>query len=124
MITDGPLRPHGNAHLLADTPPQQSARTRIPRPAAADGRRDGAGGLLLCGAYEMNADLVHPLLRDLPQVIHIRAAAQADPRLQATAGLLTAELRQPGPGTQALVLALLDTLLVYALRNVLDRNAD
>jgi hypothetical protein len=72
----------------------------------------------------MAADLVHPLLRDLPQVIHIPAAAADDPQLQATAGLLADELRQPGPGTQALVPALLDTLLVYALRNVLDRTAE
>jgi hypothetical protein len=126
------LRAHGDGHLLADTPatrplapPCRSGRVQVPRQAAARSHRDGVVAVLLCGAYEMDADLVHPLLRDLPEVIHIpAAAANDDPQLQATAGLLAAELRQPGPGTQALVPALLDTLLVYVLRSVLDRAAE
>jgi len=125
------LRAHGDGHLLADTPatrplapPCRSDRVPVPRQAAARSHGDGVVAVLLCGAHEMDADLVHPLLRDLPEVIHIPAAAANDPQLQARAGLLAAELKQPGPGTQALVPALLDTLLVYVLRGVLDQAAE
>ncbi|WP_255521851.1 AraC family transcriptional regulator [Actinoplanes aureus] len=70
----------------------------------------------LCGAYELDPHLVHPLIRDLPDLIHIPAQWGRHPHLRATVDLLAAELTGPGPGSDALIPALLDTMLVYLLR--------
>jgi len=136
-VTLGPgdlvLRAHGDGHVLADTlatrpfaPACRPDRVPLPRHAAATapGHSDGIVAVLLCGAYEVDPDLVHPLLLDLPDVIHIPASSAHSAQLRSTAELLTAELRQPKPGTEALVPGLLDTLLVYVLRSVLDRAAE
>ncbi|MCO1582705.1 AraC family transcriptional regulator [Crossiella sp. SN42] len=72
----------------------------------------------LCGAYELTPARTHPLLRTLPTAIHLPAATQP-PELTAARTLLAAELTTPGQGTDALIPALLDTLLVYLLRGCL-----
>jgi AraC-like DNA-binding protein len=56
--------------------------------------------------------VAHPLLLSLPEIIHL----PADARLRATVELLDAELAQPGLGADAVIPALLDTLLVHILR--------
>lgn len=61
----------------------------------------------LCGAYELAR--LHPLLSALPPILR----ASSSP---ATA-LLNAELAQPTLGSDALIPALLDVLLVHALRS-------
>jgi AraC-like DNA-binding protein len=77
----------------------------------------------LCGAYEVDPVLVHPLLLDLPEVIHLPARPGRNPELRAAVDLLAAELdRPPRLGTDALVPALLETLLLYILRTWLDEQ--
>lgn len=84
------LLPHGRGHALAG----------------------GADTLTLCGAYELAPEGGHPLLRELPEIVHLRAEGD----LKTAVSLLTTELSQPGLGTEALVPALLDMLLLYTLR--------
>ncbi|MET9653076.1 AraC family transcriptional regulator [Streptomyces sp. NPDC006460] len=115
------LLAHGTGHALADrpdTPPTDVA----PRP---DGSwptppdRGPVGAretLLLCGAYQLSRVRAHPLLTELPSYVHLPARAGAHPRLRAAVDLLGAELAEPQPGTDAVVPALLDTLLLYLLR--------
>jgi AraC-like DNA-binding protein len=55
---------------------------------------------------------VHPLVHDLPEVIHLSPTEE----LRAAVGLLTAELERPRLGTDAVVPALLEMLLLYLLR--------
>ncbi|GIE98786.1 AraC family transcriptional regulator [Paractinoplanes rishiriensis] len=116
------FRPHGPAHTLSDDPSTRPV-TAACHPApdgplfAVDeiGTPAGTGvTVTLCGAYELDPVLVHPLLLDLPDLIHVRAA-----HLPA-ADLLAAELERPRLGTDALVPALLETLLLYLLRAALD----
>jgi AraC-like DNA-binding protein len=113
------FRPHGPAHTLSDQPTTRPV-TAACRPApdgplfAVDEVGSGTGGTVtLCGAYELDPVLVHPLLLDLPDLIHLRTGLPA-------AGLLADELRRPRLGTDALVPALLETLLLYLLRAALD----
>lgn len=63
----------------------------------------------LCGAYEVNPSRLHPLLRSLPPVLRTSSSPAVE--------LLNAELAQPDLGSDALVPALLDVLLVHALRS-------
>jgi AraC-like DNA-binding protein len=133
-VGDVVFRPHGQAHTLADSP-----STRPTTPAC---RSDQPGVLqryavdtvgvpsdtgtpatvTLCGAYELDPALVHPLLHDLPELIHIPAHLGRHPQLRATVDLLAGELVRPGLGTDALIPALLDTLLLYILRSWLDQR--
>ncbi|MEU4689277.1 AraC family transcriptional regulator [Actinoplanes sp. NPDC023714] len=113
------FRPHGRGHVLADSP-----ATRPVTPACAPGDPilepppAGEETITLCGAYEVEPELVHPMISDLPELIHLRAR----PGDGITAGLgpvvgqLATELTEPGPGSDALIPALLDMMLVHVLR--------
>nr|WP_203858996.1 AraC family transcriptional regulator [Plantactinospora mayteni] len=131
------FRPHGRGHVLADSPstrptapacdptdPRLLARAAVDTIGPAGGDTlDGEAGLTvtLCGAYELDPARTHPLLDDLPELIHLPAHLGRYPDLRATVDLLAAELASPRLGTDALVPALLDTLLLYILRAWFDR---
>ncbi|ROO86019.1 AraC-like DNA-binding protein [Actinocorallia herbida] len=116
---DALLLPHGGEYGMADAPtafadlplvgegesvPERPAATRSP------------SAVLLCGSYELAADRGHPLLDDLPGIVRLPARPGHRSCLHAAVDLLGAELRDPGPGSDAVVPSLLDTLLVYILR--------
>ncbi|SNQ51800.1 Transcriptional regulator, AraC family [Frankia canadensis] len=72
---------------------------------------------LLCGAYVLDQSRPHPLLADLPDVIHLPARVGRHPRLRTAVDLLGAEVAEaPQAGASASVAALLDLLLLYLLR--------
>ncbi|MEV7984939.1 AraC family transcriptional regulator [Micromonospora sp. NPDC085948] len=127
--------PHGRGHALADSP-----STPLVAPAcdpndgrflqryatATVGEPVGTGGptaVTLCGAYQLDRARTHPLLDDLPGLIHLPAHLGRQPELRATVALLAAELQRPRLGTDAIVPALLDTLLLYILRAWFDEQA-
>ncbi|WP_058043339.1 AraC family transcriptional regulator [Streptomyces roseifaciens] len=112
---------HGYGHGLADDPgtPLEDARSKPDGswPSLRDrGPVRGDDTLMLCGAYRLNKARAHPLLTDLPPFIHLPARIGAHDRLRAAIELLGAELADPQPGSDAVVPALLDTLLLYLLR--------
>lgn len=78
-------------------------------------RKPGTGEetVLLCGAYGLEGSLCDGLLAALPPVVHLPAPAGP---LRATLDLLAAELDVPAPGGQTVLDRLLDTALVFALR--------
>lgn len=114
--------PHGKGHALADSPatpidaeacdpndPGFLARhAHLPTPGT------GPRTVTLCGAYQLDPVRAHPLLLTLPEVIHLPARLGQDVRT--AVDLLGAELERPRLGTDALISALLDTLLLYILR--------
>jgi AraC-like DNA-binding protein len=125
------FRPHGHGHTLADHPSTRPAGPACgPADRAASRRYSGetvgvpATGapptVTLCGAYELDPARSHPLLHDLPALIHLPAHLGRHPELRATVDLLAAELDRPRLGTDAIVPALLDTLLLHLLRSWID----
>lgn len=84
---------------------------------------DAPATVTLCGAYELGPARAHPLLHDLPELIHLPAHLGRHPELRATVDLLATELERPRLGTDAIVPALLDTLLLHILRTWLDQQA-
>lgn len=115
------FRPHGRAHALAGTPDAVPAPCTDQPGAAADDlallpdRKHAPHGqevITLCGAYEIDPAQVHPLVHDLPELIRLSPTDE----LRAAVGLLTAELEHPRLGTDAVVPALLEMLLLYLLR--------
>ncbi len=127
-VGDVVFLPHAGRHGLADAPstplaehvcdPREGPRFERRYAAPPVGRAPAGASttVTLCGAYELDAARVHPLLADLPPLLHLPARLGRHPRLRAAVDLLGAELEEPQQGTGALVPALLDTLLLYILR--------
>lgn len=74
------------------------------------------GTVLMGGTYDLAGARPHPLFADLPDVVHLRARVGIASELRTVVDLLGAELDRDLPGTSAATPALLDLLLLYALR--------
>jgi AraC-like DNA-binding protein len=72
--------------------------------------------IMLSGLYPLDRTRCHPVVSDLPEVIHLPAHRGQHPSLRAAIDLLSVELEHPSIGADAVVSALLDTLWLYALR--------
>jgi AraC-like DNA-binding protein len=78
--------------------------------------RGPATTVLMCGSYRFNRIRPHPMLTELPDIIHIPRRAGRHSELSAVIELLGNELDGRRPGTDALVSGLLDVMLLYILR--------
>jgi AraC-like DNA-binding protein len=108
--------PRGSAHGLAAAPDTPLLDHGV---SLADlGAEDGPAGetVLLCGAYLLERSRSHPLLAELPEVVHLPARGGRHPGLRGAVDLLDAELDRQRPGVDAMVPALLDVLLLQVLR--------
>ncbi|GAA2663034.1 AraC family transcriptional regulator [Nonomuraea recticatena] len=116
----------GRGHILADHPstPAEVERPEQFQPGSPIGtvRLGGDGALtsLLCGNYHLDQGRPHPLVRQLPEVIHLRTRHGHHPELSAAVQLLGAELENPRIGSDGIVPTLIDSLLLYVLRAWLE----
>ena len=132
------LLPHGAGHVLADSPADRRAleaavpferwvdghglRMAAPPPPPADA--PGAAELL-CGKYRLDRSHTHPLMAELPDVVHLPNRVGSHPELRAAIDLLGREIGAHRPGTGVVVPGLLDLLLVYMVRAwMTDGGAD
>jgi AraC-like DNA-binding protein len=111
----------GSAHVLCDdltTEPIDFVPERVEE-GSPIGRivLDGPGErtLIVCGAYQLDYR-PHPVLGELPDVVHLPASATHHPALRATVQQLHAELEAPGTGSTHIVSELLDLMFLYILR--------
>ena len=116
----------GRGHILADdpaTPPQCVPPERVtdnsPIGSISLGG-DGPQTSLLCGNYHLDQGRAHPLVRQLPEIVHLQARPGRHPELTAAVQLLGAELENPRIGSCGIVPALIDSLLLYILRAWLE----
>ncbi|MEZ7127430.1 AraC family transcriptional regulator [Nonomuraea sp. AD125B] len=125
--------PHGEPYGLADSPGTPLAVTGCdplaeqPALFATDTVGSGPTGVVtLCGGYRLDPRHAHPLLHDLPGLIHIPGprgdAAPAAAGLHALVEVLGREMDQPRLGTDTVIPALLDTLLLFILRAWLEER--
>ena len=108
---------HGRAHALVDDP----ATPQFPMPDTGEDdmripQGDGAATSMLCGSYYLDHIRPHPLIAALPEVIHLPARIDPDPRVRSVVELLGTEMDERAPGSSAAVPALLDLLLLYIVR--------
>lgn len=115
VLADSPSTPPGPERCSPDHPRFDDRYVKDASPAG-----DGAVTVLLGGAYWLEPSRTHPLLRDLPEIIHLPARLGHRPQLRAAIDLLSAEVEEPRIGTYAIIPALLDTLLLYILRAWFD----
>ncbi|MER7754481.1 AraC family transcriptional regulator [Kitasatospora sp. NPDC097643] len=130
---DAVLLPHGAGHALAGEPLTARQVALLPeldtllapgrapvRPVGgtagqAEGAVEGAAELL-CGKYRLDHRRGHPLMRELPALVHLPTRSGEHPELAAAVGLLGAELAGERPGGALAVPGLIDLLLVYLVR--------
>ncbi|MER6273403.1 AraC family transcriptional regulator [Streptomyces sp900105755] len=120
--------PHGSAHSVTGDPAVPVAD--LPSSPLADPHQDdqpdGAGAgfrtVMLCGAYLMDRARPHPLLREFPELVHLPARLGQHSSLRAATELLATELAEPRLGSDALLPALLDAMLLYVMRAWLDER--
>lgn len=123
-VGDAVLLPHGTGHLLADSPLDAALarRTAVPfghwREEADPRTRPGRDGTeLLCGKYWLDCNRIHPLMAELPEVVHLVNRVGSHPELRAAIDLLAGELDERRPGSSLALPNLLDLLLVYMIRS-------
>lgn len=127
-VGDVVFTPHGHGHAIADRPDSPVADFRpdgddesplrelhLPGP--------GAATELLCASYSFDRTRPHPLFAELPAIVHMPAQVGHHPSLRAAIDLLGDELRHPRVGTEALLPALVDMLLLYVLRAWLEEQS-
>ena len=119
---DAVLLPHGTEHVLADHPLDERATdhavpfeewrdTQIPEISS-----DTAEFEILCGKYRLDRRGQHPLVAELPQLIHLPTRIGDRIELRSAIDLLGLELDRRGPGSCIAVPGLLDLLLIYMIR--------
>ncbi|MGK4581181.1 AraC family transcriptional regulator [Kitasatospora sp. HPMI-4] len=128
-IGDVVLLPHGGTYGLADHPdtPLEDVVLRPDGtlPSHPDEPEDTHPcARLLCGAYQLNRARAHPLLSCVPAVVHLPARVDRHPGLRAVVDLLGYEAANRRPGADAVIPALLDTLLLLVLRAWFEEESD
>ena len=131
------LFPHSQPHVLAD----QNGRAPIPgsevmQSFAGDTPRFASGERatrVICGHFAYRGDLRHPLIDQLPEVIHVRSqsflpgssvtgSAPASSHLALVLTVLVQELQDSGPGGDSVVERLGEVLLIQTLRTYLAQT--
>lgn len=125
---DVALLPHGDGHTLYDDPTAPAMAladllARIPAGEVGDVHAGGDGPptTLVCGGYVFHHDGPHPLLGQLPAVVHL-AGDTASVEIRATVDLLRREIATRQPGSTRVIGRLADVLLVHALRQWVDQR--
>ncbi|TDO47324.1 AraC-like DNA-binding protein [Kribbella sp. VKM Ac-2527] len=110
---DAVLMPRGLGHSLVDRPGSPVVDFN-PEVEVLGGQ--GARSLLLCGTYLLDRHRPHPVLDNLPDVVHVAADPGRHRTLHSAIGILGEELDANRPGVAAVVPALVDALLVLIIR--------
>ncbi|WKX69121.1 AraC family transcriptional regulator [Streptomyces sp. XD-27] len=122
-VGDAVLVPHGTGHVMADSPVDAAA---VAKAVPFEQWRDGAGSRtgpdrgeveMLCGKYRLDRSRLHPLMAELPKVVHLPNRVGGHPELRAAVDLLSGELDARRPGSCIALPSLLDLLLVYMIRS-------
>ncbi|MEU5215218.1 AraC family transcriptional regulator [Streptomyces sp. NPDC020807] len=123
------LLPHGTGHVIADSPADAAAVARAvpfslwsepaPPPIPSVAEREVE---MVCGKYRLDRSHAHPLLAELPALVHLPDRACRRPELRSAVDLLRVEIDERGPGSAVALTGLLDLLLVYMIRGWLARD--
>lgn len=120
--------PRGSEHTIADAPGRP-----LGPPCSAGEERAGAvlrspddpeaTHVALALAYEMAPGRTHPMIASMPDFVHLRGDAVAQPELTGAIAMLDKELGSELSGGDTLVPALLDAILMYLLRAMHGHHA-
>ncbi|MEV4263494.1 AraC family transcriptional regulator [Kribbella sp. NPDC049584] len=115
------------AHGIADSPTSRLVEFQLDDSDTPyrEIRHEGSGRstLILCGAYRLDRTRIHPVLSELPPVVHVPAYSGAHSSVHAVVELLADEVDRQQPGMDAIVPSLLDTLLLYVARSWFEQSS-
>ena len=125
------LLPAGARHRLSSEPEGRCVpfdSSLHERPMTPDGDltlgASGAATTFVCAAFDYDLEVGEPLMGLLPPVIHVPADPVAGRDVAAIVELLAMEVGARRPGSRAAAARLIDSLLIAAIRNWIDRQAD
>jgi AraC-like DNA-binding protein len=108
------IAPNGAEHGLAHAPVRPGELPEFPRTDRPVSRPDVE---FLCGAYRLDHGWLHPTLRGLPETIVVSPDHAHFPKLRTLVGLLENEVSEVQQGNWVTRSALVDLILVHALRH-------
>ena len=113
--------PRGQAHVLADQPDcEPISGAQVMASFAGNDPYFAEGGTptrVICGHYEYRADIHHPLLIELPELVHVRSTdVLGETSNTAVLPLIMAELTSENPGRSLIVERFAEVLLIHTLR--------
>ena len=120
--------PHGSAHWIADS----ATSLRMPSPEFVKARRAGipvfnSGGnvtTLIAGHFEFDYQPLHPFLKDLPPIIHIRKyVTENQLLLKQVTQLMLEELNNERPGSSIMLKSLSEIMFINIIRAYLEQAA-
>ncbi len=118
--------PHGSAHWIAD----KSTSLRMQSPEFVKARRAGtpvfnSGGdvtTLIAGHFEFDYQPLHPFLKDLPPIIHIRQyVTENQLLLKQVTQLMLEELNNERPGSSVMLKNLSEIMFINIIRAYLEQ---
>lgn len=118
--------PHGSAHWIAD----KSTSKRMPSPEFVKARRagvpvfnsDGDVTTLIAGHFEFDYRPLHPFLKDLPPIIHIRQyVTENQLLLKQVMQLMLEELNNERPGSSLMLKSLSEIMFINIIRAYLEQ---
>jgi AraC-like DNA-binding protein len=118
--------PHGSAHWIADS----ATSLRMPSPEFVKARRegipvfnsDGEVTTLVAGHFEFDYRPLHPFLKDLPAIIHIRQfVTENELLLKQVTQLMLDELNNERPGSKVMLRCLSEIMFVNIIRSYLEQ---
>ena len=118
--------PHGSAHWIADS----TTSLRMPSPEFVKARREGIPvfnngdnkTILVAGHFEFDYQSLHPFLKDLPPVIHIRQyVTENQLLLKQVTQLMLEELNNERPGSSVMLKCLSEMMFVNIIRAYLEQ---
>ncbi|MBP8534457.1 AraC family transcriptional regulator, partial [Streptomyces sp. MK37H] len=122
-VGDAVLLPHGTGHVLADSPADTAtaAESAAPLGRSLAGteprvRPERGETEILCGQYRLDCSRIHPLLAEMPRIVHLPSRVGGHLELRAAIDLLAGELDESRPGSCIALPNPLDLLLVYMIR--------
>jgi mannose-6-phosphate isomerase-like protein (cupin superfamily) len=119
--------PHGSAHWIADS----ATSLRMPSPEFVKARRVGIPvfnngddrTVLVAGHFEFDYQSLHPFLKDLPPVIHIRQYVTENQVLvKEVTQLMLEELNNERPGSGVMLKCLSEIMFVNIIRAYLEQD--
>ncbi|WP_329229998.1 AraC family transcriptional regulator [Streptomyces canus] len=123
-VGDAVLLPHGTGHVIADSPVDAAAVAQKSVPfeqwladTGPRARPDRDETEMLCGKYWLDCSRMHPLMAELPEVVHLPSRVGSHLELRSAIDLLAGELDEMRPGSCVALPNLLDLLLVYMIRS-------
>jgi AraC-like DNA-binding protein len=119
--------PHGSAHWIADS----ATSLRMSSPEFVKARREGIPvfnngnnkTILIAGHFEFDYQSLHPFLKDLPAIIHIRQyVTENQLLLKQVTQLMLEELNNERPGSSIMLKCLSEIMFVNIIRAYLEQD--